>query len=144
MKEYYITGIRRGLGRRLWEEYGSVDRLEDCDVFINCKHDGFSQVDLLYRAAELGKRIINIGSNSPDQSKKQPHIYQVEKFALDKANEQLFYQGVNTSIIRFGWFDSERVSHIQAQKMSIDECINTIQWVLDNPNRVKNITICKM
>mgnify|MGYP001353796147 CR=1 FL=1 len=92
--DFYITGIRRGLGRRLWQEYGSVDRLKDCDVFINCKHDGFDQVKLLYEAAELGKRIINIGSNSPDESKRQPHIYQVEKFALDKANEQLFYLGV--------------------------------------------------
>ena len=141
--KFYITGIRRGLGQRLWEEYGSVGALEDCDVFINCKHDGFSQVDLLYRAAELGKRIINIGSNSPDQSKKQPHIYQVEKFALDKANEQLFYQGVNTSVIRFGWFDSPRVDKVKAHKLSIDECIDTIQWVLNNPNRVKDITICK-
>ena len=25
-----------------------VDNLDDCDIFINCKHDGFSQVDLLY------------------------------------------------------------------------------------------------
>ena len=142
MKEYYITGIRRGLGRRLWEEYGSVDRLEDCDVFINCKHDGFSQVDLLYRAAELGKRIINIGSNSPDQSKKQPHIYQVEKFALDKANEQLFYQGINTTIVRFGYFDSPRVAHIDKPKMSISYCVEIIDWVLQQPYRVKEITVC--
>ena len=141
--DFYITGIRRGLGRRLWEEYGSVDRLKDCDVFINCKHDGFDQVKLLYEAAELGKRIINIGSNSPDESKRQPHIYQVEKFALDKANEQLFYQGVDTSIIRFGWFDSPRVNSVRARKMSIDECVDVIQWVLNNPSRVKDITICK-
>lgn len=138
---YYITGIRRGLGQKLWEEYGSVDRLEDCDTFINCKHDGFNQVKLLYRAAELNKRIINIGSNSPDQSKRQPHVYQVEKFALDKANEQLFYQGVNTTIIRFGYFDSPRVSHITNKKMSISYCISIIEWVLDQPHRVKEITV---
>jgi NADP-dependent 3-hydroxy acid dehydrogenase YdfG len=96
---------------------------------------------LLYRAAELNKRIINIGSNSPDQSKRQPHVYQVEKFALDKANEQLFYQGVNTTIIRFGYFDSPRVSHITNKKMSISYCISIIEWVLDQPHRVKEITV---
>ena len=138
---YYITGIRRGLGQSLWEEYGSVEKLEDCDIFINCKHDGFDQVKLLYRAAELNKRIINIGSNSPDESKRRPHIYQIEKFALDKANEQLFYQGVNTTLIRFGWFDSPRVAHIAVKKMSISYCVSIIKWVLDQPHRVKEITV---
>ena len=32
---YYITGIRRGLGQSLWEEHGSVEKLEDCDIFVN-------------------------------------------------------------------------------------------------------------
>ena len=141
-KKFYITGIRRGLGQRLREEYGSVDRLEDCDVFLNCKHDGFDQVNLLYRAAELDKRIINIGSNSPDEPKRRPWIYQVEKFALDKANEQLFYQGINTTIVRFGYFDSPRVAHIEADKMSISYCVSIIEWILNQPHRVKDITIC--
>ena len=91
--EVFITGARRGLGLALQEIYGNSS-LEECDLFINCKHDGFSQVDLLYKAAELGiDRIINIGSNSPDKTKYQPHIYQVQKAALDLANNQLFYQG---------------------------------------------------
>ena len=141
--KFYITGIRRGLGQRLWEEYGSVDKLEDCDVFINCKHNGFQQVDWLYKAAELGKRIINIGSNAADGIKKTPRIYSIQKIALDKANEQLFYQGVNTSIIRFSYIDSPSVAHVKAEKISLDECVDTIQWVLNNPNRVKEITICK-
>ena len=29
----------------------------------------------------------------------------VERTALDKANHQLFYQGINTTIVRFGLFD---------------------------------------
>ena len=139
---FYITGTRRGLGKRLAEIFHCVDNLRDCDTFINCKHDGFSQVEQLYEAAGMHKRIINIGSNSPDQSKKKPHVYQVEKYALDKANEQLFYQGVDTTIVRFGYFDSPRVQDIAAKKMSIDDCVDTIRWVLSNKNRVKEITIC--
>jgi len=140
--KFYITGTRRGLGETLSEKYNIVNNLQDCDVFINCKHDGFQQVELLYKAAELNKRIINIGSNSPDQSKKTPHIYQIEKFALDKANEQLFYQGVDTTIIRFGYFNSPRVEHIKENKMSIEYCCDIIEWVLEQPHRVKDITIC--
>ena len=97
--KYYITGTRRGLGKILSEKYDTVDSLQDCDVFINCKHDGFEQVKLLYQAAELNKRIINIDSNAPDETKKVKHIYAVEKSALDKANHQLYYQGVNTCLL---------------------------------------------
>ena len=58
--KFYITGTRRGLGKALAEKYGNCENLEDCDVFVNCKHDCFSQVELLYDAAALGKKIINI------------------------------------------------------------------------------------
>ena len=136
---FFITGTRRGLGKALYALYDCVDSLENCDVFIYCKHD--NQVELLYKAAELNKRIINIGSNAPDETKKQPHIYAVEKFALDKANEQLFYQGVDTTILRFGYFNSPRVEHINKPKMSIEYCISVIDWVLQQPHRVKDITV---
>jgi len=140
--KFYITGTRRGLGKMLREKYNTVDSLQDCDVFINCKHNGFEQVKLLYQAAELNKRIINIGSNSPDETKKVKHIYAVEKSALDKANHQLFYQGINTTIVRFGYFDSPRVAHIDKKKMSIEYCISVIDWVLNQPHRVKEVTVC--
>jgi len=140
--KFYITGTRRGLGKMLREKYNTIDSLQDCDVFINCKHDGFEQVKLLYQAAELNKRIINIGSNSPDETKKVKHIYAVEKSALDKANHQLFYQGINTTIVRFGYFDSPRVAHINRKKMSIEYCVSVIDWILNQPHRVKEVTVC--
>jgi len=142
MNKFYITGTRRGLGESLSKKYNTVDNLQDCDVFINCKHDGFEQVNLLYQAAELNKRIINIGSNSPDETKRVKHIYAVEKSALDKANHQLFYQGINTTIVRFGYFDSPRVAHIDKKKMSIEYCVSIIEWILNQPHRIKDITVC--
>ena len=140
--QFYITGARRGLGKYLAWKYGNVNSLEHCDVFINCKHEGYEQVELLYKAAELNKRIINIGSNSSDGIKSKVHQYAVEKAALEKANEQLFYQGVQTTIVKFGYFDSPRVSHIDADKMSIEYCADVIEWVLSQPHRVKEITVC--
>ena len=111
-------------------------------MFINCKHDGFTQVKMLYEAAKLNIKIINIGSNSPDETKKQPHIYAVEKSALDKANHQLYYQGVDTTIVRFGMFDTPRVEHIDKKKMSVEYCVSVINWVLEQKHRVKEITVC--
>lgn len=142
MTDFYITGTRRGLGEALSKFYDTVDTLEECDVFINCKHDGFQQVELLYKAAELDKRIINIGSNSPDGNKSWSHPYAVQKAALDKANEQLYYLGINTTIVRFGRFDTERVAHIDAPKMTVSYCVEVIDWILNQPYRVKDITVC--
>lgn len=38
--KFYITGTRRGLGKALVNKYGNVNTLDECDVFINCKHNG--------------------------------------------------------------------------------------------------------
>ena len=141
---YFITGTRRGLGQALSICYDTVDTLEECDVFINCKHNGFEQVELLYKAAELKKRIINIGSNSPDQRRDTIRTYPAEKAALDYANDQLFYVGVDTTIVRFGYFDSPRVAHIDKPKMTISYCVSVIDWILDQPHRVKEITVCPL
>ena len=142
MNDFYITGTRRGLGEALSKFYDTVDTLEECDVFINNKHDGFQQVELLYKAAELDKRIINIGSNSPDGNKSWRHPYAVQKAALDKANEQLYYLGVNTTIVRFGRFDTPRVAHRDEPKMPVSYCVGVIDWILNQPHRVKDMTVC--
>lgn len=139
--KFYITGTRRGLGKALENKYGNCGNLEECDIFINCKHEGFEQVNLLYKAAELNKKIINISSNSGDGNKTHPHLYAVQKNAIDKANEQLFYQGINTTSVRFGYFDTERVAHINENKMSLDYVVGVIEWIIEQPHRVKDITI---
>lgn len=139
--KFFVTGSRRGLGKALAEKYGNCASLEECDIFINCKHDGFSQVDLLFEAADLEKTIINISSNSGDGNKTFIHKYAIEKAALDKANDQLFYLGVKTTNVRFGFFDSPSVEQYNFKKMSIDYCVSVIDWILQQPYRVKDITV---
>lgn len=139
--KFYITGTRRGLGQALAQKYGNCNSLEECDIFINCKHEDFKQVDLLYKAAELKKKIINISSNSGDGNKPYPHIYAVQKAAIDKANEQLFYQNVDTTSVRFGWIDTPRVEHVDEYKMSVKYCVEVIDWIINQPHRIKEITI---
>jgi|SRR5210317_1295600 hypothetical protein len=144
MYKFYITGTRRGLGKILSEKYDTVDSLQDCDVFINCKHDGFQQVELLYKAAELNKKIINIGSAASDWTKgyKENFRYGIEKKTLREVNDQLFWEGKDTCIINFGYFDSPRSKDFDVKKMSIEYCVSIIEWILDQPHRVKEITVC--
>ena len=126
--KFYITGTRRGLGEALKQKYDTVSTLEECDIFINCKHDGFEQVDMLYKAAALNKRIINIGSHASDFT--YLHKYAVEKRALREANNQLFIAGKKTTCLNFGYFDTERSAHKDFEKMPLDYVIDVIEWVL--------------
>ena len=139
MTKFYITGTRRGLGKALEEKYGNVGNLEDCDIFINCKHDGFDQVRLLYKAANQGKRIINIGSLSSDYTFRG--LYSIEKKALREANHDLFSNGANTTCINFGYIDTERVAHKDVDKMTVDYCVSVIDWIINQPYKVKEITV---
>lgn len=141
--KYYITGTRRGLGKALTEKYNTVNTLEECDVFINCKHNGFDQVDLLYKAAKLNKRIINIGSAASDWTKgvERDFKYGIEKKALKDTNDQLFWQGANTTILNLGYFNSERVADVNVPKMEIDYVVDLIEWVLLQPYKVKELTV---
>lgn len=142
--KFFITGTRRGLGKALSSLYNTVDTLEECDVFVNCKHDGFTQVELLYEAAQLGKKIINIGSAASNWTKgyKKTFKYGIEKKTLSDVNDQLFWEGVDTCIINFGFFDSPRVEHVDTEKMSIEYCISVFDWILRQPHRIKDITVC--
>ena len=148
--KFYITGTRRGLGKALLEKYDKivvyptgnmvVGSLIDCDVFINCKHDKFEQVELLYKAGKLKKKIINIGSLASDYT--YLYRYGVEKKALREANHQLFNDGIDTTIINFGYIDTERVQDKDVPKMSVEYCCGIIHWVLQQPNRIKEIPVC--
>ena len=65
----------------------------------------------------------------------------VQKAALDKANEQLYYQGINTTSVRFGLFDTPRVEMFKEEKMSVEYCVSVIDWILQQPHKVKEITV---
>ena len=138
--KFYINGIRRGLGKFLYDRLDTVKTLEECDIFINCKHDGFEQVDMLYKAAALNKRIINIGSHASDFT--YLHKYAVEKRALREANNQLFIAGKKTTCLNFGYFDTERSAHKDVKKMPLDYVIDVIEWVLIQEYNVKELTVC--
>jgi len=142
--KFYITGIRRGLGKSLQDRYKNCNSLEECDVFINCKHDGFSQVELLYDAAEKHKRTISIGSYASDwiyNPNKTMFKYAIEKDALRKANSQLFDNGYQVTCLNLGYIYTERSSHIDKTKMSVNYVIDVIDWIIEQPHRIKELTI---
>jgi hypothetical protein len=145
MKYYieYYPGKEPTLGSYWSSKYECVEKLSECDVFINNYHQGYRQVERLYQAARLGKRIINIGSASSDWTKghKKQFRYALEKKALRDANDALFYEGINTTILNLGYIDTYRSRNKDVPKMSIEYVESLILWVLDQPHRIKEITV---
>lgn len=141
--KYYVNGTRRGLGKKLVEFFPTVDTLEECDIFINNKHDGYTQVENLYKAAEMGKRVISMGSRASDYVGGRDNMfpYAIEKKALRAANAQLYNMGYNVTCLNFGYFDTERCAHVSVPKMDLDYIIETILWVIKQKYRVNELTI---
>jgi len=139
--KYFITGTRRGLGKKLEDHFGNCGSLEECDIFINNKHDGFEQVEMLYRATEMGKRVINIGSRAA-YSVYSAGEYSIQKKALRDANNQLFTLGKKTTCINFGWLDTERSADVDEEKIDVEYCVELIEWILLNDHKILEITVC--
>lgn len=136
--KFFITGTRRGLGKALQDRFGNCDSIDECDIFINCKDE--DQVERLHYAAERGKRIINIGSHASDFSFKFP--YGLRKKYLRDASNMHYFNGVHSTVINFGYIDTESQEGKNVKKMSVDYAVSVVEWVLNQPHPVKEITIC--
>lgn len=156
MKYYieYFKGFEPTIGSYWTSKYECTDTMEECDVFINNLHDRYSQVHRLFQAAEMNKRIINIGSISsnlvivPIKDLYFKDIdfkkYILQKKALSDANDSLFVEGINTTIINFGFVDTQRTESVaDMPKISLEYVDYIIHWVLEQPYRIKEISVAE-
>ena len=158
-----ITGHTSGIGKAIFEMYPDsigwsrsngydikkpdkiIRECKNLDVVINNAHDGFAQIPFLYKLTNsFDGKIINIGSVSGDGNKSRRHVYAVEKNALDKASEQLYYLGYDITNLRLGLTDTPRVNKPKwkgREKMPPEYVVSVIAWILEQPYRVKDITV---
>ncbi len=161
-----ITGHTAGLGKALFDYFNQkfsvfgfsrkngydistfesrlaiIEKMNDCDVFINNAYCGWAQVDLLNAVFEKWKdqpkHIINIGSNSSDGIKNYHHPYAIHKSALDKASEQLNHvkeARCRVSTLRPGWIHTERIEkmNISDPQLSLQEVVTAVEWMIQLP-----------
>ena len=158
--KFYITGIRRGLGQRLWEEYGSVDKLEDCDVFINNAYqlntaDQLNIFNSLFEQwkNDSSKHIINIGSkskyfphneNHPEHTEHKRSSKEYNDSKTDLANsiyqKQLFTKKkckittINPGYVKTDF--TQRI-HDQVNMLQPIDLANIIKWVVEQPKHIE-------
>lgn len=144
--KFYITGIRRGLGKALHDFYSPnvVRNMRECDIFINCKYNGWEQIDQLTKAVHRGKRVISIGSFASDwvyNPNSMWNNYAIHKKALRDASNQFFDHRQDTCVVNFGYIDTESQLGHDKPKMSVEYAVEVIDWIVRQPHRVKEITV---
>jgi hypothetical protein len=160
MVKLVITGHTSGIGRKIYNHYGGiglskstgfdisiddiVPHLQSADIFINNAYDKnnpWAQTDILYKSVNKCNRIICIGSNTTDEQKDWIHPYQAAKQALETACNQLFYQGHNITLIKFGLVDTPMVESINAKKIGTEDVITYLQFIINSPYKIPSITV---
>ena len=159
-----ITGHSSGIGQAIFERYSPnaigfsrsngydiskdmwsiIAESQDCDIFVNNAQSDFSQTELLYALAKNFKGlIVNIGSLSKDWTKghKPNYKYSIEKTALHKANDQLFWAGVNTCIIHPGYVDTKMARKFNVDKLSVENIVDVFDWIINQSFCIKEISV---
>tara|TARA_B100000965_G_scaffold397277_1_gene413565 strand:- start:7751 stop:8296 length:546 start_codon:yes stop_codon:yes gene_type:complete len=118
----------------------------NCDVFINNAHDGFHQVEMLntmFKAWQHkeGKHIINIGVDTVPYTDWQVvyRQYPIEKMALHAQAELLQNEKRSCKIttLALGYVDTEFNKDYNGAKLSYDNIINNIKWIVENEAEIK-------
>lgn len=170
IKRYAITGHTKRIGKAICEAFPSVgfsksngyditnkeDRLKiikksaDCDIFINNAHEGFGQVFMLSELFEAWrmeeKMIINIGVDTVPYTNWQVvhKQYPVEKVALHAQCEMLHNdidRKCKVTNLALGYVDTEFNKDHSGPKLSYEEIINTIGWIVDQPSEIKQLVL---
>ena len=151
-----ITGHTSGIGKALYKKYGGIGLskttgfdiskddiepyLQGIKVFVNNAWDGynpFAQTMLLQKIIDFGYKgkIINIGTNTMYNGN-----YKSSKAALESTNRDLFIEGHDTTLIKLGKVDTNRLDHINDPKILLDDIIEIFEFVLHFPHRIEVIS----
>lgn len=154
---YEVHGFSRTNGYDL-NEHETLRRIInetlDFDIFINNAFNnlgGFAQTELLRDLFPHWKNkkgwIINISSVASDfiAGREDLSPYPVTKIALDSYVKQLSWRlpRVNLLLIRPGRVDTQLIQSISGKKLRVDDIVNTVDWVLSQPDdvHISEITI---
>lgn len=163
-----ITGHTQGLGQAFFNYFQShtvigfsrsngynivypndrnkiLNEIKDVDVFINNAYNNFddSQLKLLMDVYDIwkgtDKTIINISSRYTNGSK---------KYCKDKEQQDLFCRSKEFTLpyvinLKPGLTDTNRVKHIQGDKLSVDDVVDVLDFVLNSKFKIHSITFGK-
>jgi hypothetical protein len=150
-----ITGHTSGIGKAIYDRFSGIglSRSTGFDItkdsilpyidtdtcFINNAFtlaDPYAQVRLLYESFEIAKKVICIGSNTPYVG-----VYKTSKDALSIACDDLFLEGYDVTVLKFGKVDSPYQDKYYGNKISTNTIVKTLEFIFNTDERVGTISI---
>jgi NADP-dependent 3-hydroxy acid dehydrogenase YdfG len=143
---YVVSGFSRSTGYDISDETHRqkiLAELADADIFVNNAYKNFdsSQLELLKSAFNLWqgspKLIINISSraggamNSP---------YAATKLEQDKFCSQHSFHLPRIINLKPGLVDTTRVSKIPGNRLTTDQLVEILDFILKNPIKIQSMT----
>ena len=123
---------------------GNATNSVDADIFINCEHIGFQQVRLFDRFFNLWKNnkdkyIINISSRAAQPNISKGFLYASEKAALNHYTNNTVYN--SDKLCRVTTLNLGLMAHKTLPSVSYQDVLNTINWLLESPLEIPDITV---
>jgi NADP-dependent 3-hydroxy acid dehydrogenase YdfG len=102
-----IVGLSRRNGHNIRASHRFLDKIAECDVFVNNAQAGFSQTELLFQVYEIwrgnaDKKIINISTmmaTEPVSNLPELNLYRVQKLSLEQAHYQLRHNSTGPRLV---------------------------------------------
>ena len=146
------VGMSRSTGHNITDKDSRIKIIHsciNCDVFINNAHEGFGQVEMLDEMftawKDKNKLIINIGVDSVPYTNWQVvhQMYPVQKVALHSHAELLQNQKRTCKIttLALGYVDTEFNKDYLGPKLSYQEIIDTVKWIIEQPSEIKHMVL---
>lgn len=154
--DHDVMGLSRSNGYDITSDLDRlqiIDRIYDCDIFINNAFDYVNYTDAQTKLARQvfdawfgeDKYILNISSRVNDFDEIKNQKYADAKFSLDKFYEETFMHKPTVINFRPGATDTRVMQNITRPKMSSEHVAGVVKFIVDNLPyfTVRNITLHK-
>jgi hypothetical protein len=147
-KSHTVIGFSRSNGYNIADPAARakiLDQLADADMFINNAYSSLNnpQLILLEEVYELWKNtdkiIVNLSSR---------YTTGLEKYCKDKEQQDIFCKSKEFTLpyiinLKPGLVDTDRVRHIQGNRLSVEEVVATLNFALNTSCKIHTITFGK-
>jgi len=139
-----VIGFSRTNGFDVQSPNKIIEKLNDCDVFINNVYYQTTQSDLFFKLFEKWKdetkTIININSSSIHQSGAWNQIYVANKKHLNDVTQSMIDKYPNKKVriinLNLGTLESN-AGFIDFNKIKCEKVVEVIEWCLNQPHDIE-------
>jgi len=141
---YDVIGFSRTNGYNVQSPNKIIEKLENCDIFINNVYYETTQSDLILKLfdkwKDLEKTIININSSSIHQSGAWSPQYVANKKHLNNITQSLIDKYPNKKVriinLNLGTLDSHK-NFNNFNKIECNKVAEVVEWCLNQPHNIE-------